>query len=106
MCLRSAEEARRIDESDPPGQILGANVDVERRLVDQIKTLSPPRSRKAAHDELIATWQQRIALLESVYQRLDPADESVVNDLRRASELSVKVSDISTSLETPECGFT
>ncbi len=105
LCLQSAEEARRIEEADPAGQILGVNVDVEQRLVDHIKALTPPRSYKPAHDELVAAWQQRIALLRSVYQRLDPADEAVENDLRRADELAAKVSDIATSFETPECGF-
>jgi hypothetical protein len=105
MCLQSAEEARRIDEADPAGQEIGADVDVEKRLVDQVRTLTPPQRYKAAHDELVATWQQRIALFQSVHQRLDPADEAVENDLRRASELAARISDLSTSLGTPECGF-
>ncbi len=105
LCLQSVEEARRIEEAEPGGQILGANVDVERRLVDRIRALTPPRSHKAVHDELVATWQQRIALLESVYQRLDPADEAVMDDLRRADELALRITDLSTSLGTPECGF-
>jgi hypothetical protein len=105
MCLQSAEEARRIDEADPAGQEIGADADVEKRLVDQVRTLTPPRRYKAAHDELVAAWQQRIALFESVHQRLDPADEAVEDDLRRASELAARISDISTSLGTPECGF-
>jgi hypothetical protein len=53
----------------------------------------------------VATWQQRIALLQSVYQRLDPADEAVVDDLRRADELAARVTELATSLGTPECGF-
>jgi hypothetical protein len=105
ICLRSAEEERRIEEADPTGQILGVNVDVEQRILDQIEELDPPRNYRAAHDELVASWQQRIALLESVYQRLDPADEAVPDDLRRADELGAQISDIAESLGTPECGF-
>jgi hypothetical protein len=33
---------------------------------------------------------QRIARLRSVYQRLDPADEGVPEDLRRADELVIR----------------
>ena len=65
----------------------------------------PIRDAAAAHDELVASWQERIALLESVYQRLDPADEAVPGDLRRPDELAAQVSDIGESLGTPECGL-
>ena len=85
--------------------MLGVDVDVEKRLVDRIRALTPPRSHTSIHDELVATWQQRIALLESVYRRLDPADEAVKNDLRRADELALRITDLATSLGTPECGF-
>jgi hypothetical protein len=105
ICLQSAEEARRIEEADPRGQTLGVNLDFEKRLVDQIKTLVPPPSYKAVHDEMVASWQQRIALLESVYQQLDSADEGVPDDLRRADELAARVSEITETLGNPECGF-
>jgi hypothetical protein len=104
-CLQSAEEARRIEEAEPGGQILGVNIDVEQRLVEGIKALAPPRSLETLHDELVATWEQRLALLTSLYERLDPADDSVVGDLERASQLTTRISELATSLDTPECGF-
>jgi hypothetical protein len=105
MCLQSDEEARRIEEANPTGQLLGAAIDVEQRLVDHIEQLTPPPSYESAHEELVATWQQRIALLDAAYRQLDPAEETVEEDLRRAGELSAKVTEMSTSLGVPECGF-
>src|SRR6478752_3339232 len=71
LCLDSDEEARRIEKTNPQNTVLGVNVDVEKRLVDKIRQVVPPASLKSAHDDLLAAWDQRIALLEAVYQELD-----------------------------------
>lgn len=105
MCLQSNEEAGRIEETNPTGPLEYAALDVEMRLLEHIEQLAPPRSYQHAHEALVATWQQRIALLQDAYPRLDHADETVQDEVRRAEELSAKVTEISTSLGAPECGF-
>jgi hypothetical protein len=105
LCLQSDEEGRRIEEAEPSGPVLGAAIDIERRLVDRIEALDPPASYRSAHDELVATWRQRIALLESAYQKLAAGDTDVAGDLGRADELAATVTEKSTALGAPECAF-
>jgi len=105
LCLDTDEEARRIEEANPQNSVLGPNVSLEQREVDRVKMLNPPNSLRSIHEDLVGTWERRLTLLDSVYRRLDRPDDTVESDLGAASELAVRLTELSKSLGVPECRF-
>jgi hypothetical protein len=109
-CVDADEEAQRIAETEPANTVFGANINVERHLVDRLRGLVPPKSLRAAHDDLIGTWDRRLAILDSIYLKLrrpdtDVQDADVQADLAVATELAAKVTELSKSVDVPQCGF-
>ena len=104
-CLDADDEAQRIIDIEPENTAFGANVNVERHLVDRLRRLVPPKLLRATHDDLIGTWDRRVAMLDSVYKKLGRPDADVETDLATAAELAAKITELTTSAGVPECGF-
>lgn len=104
-CLAATDEAGRILESEPQGSVFGINAVVERRVVDALRVMVPPDSLRSVHDELLAAWDRRVVLLESLYPRLDRGDATAMDDLQVAADMATTISEVTTSLGVGECAF-
>ena len=106
VCSAAKEKARRIEESKPTDTVLGALLNIEQDEVDQVRRLAPPAGLKSAHDDLLALWQRRISLLESVYRRLpqiNDNDNELRSSLAAADKMAGELGKLFTSLGVPEC---
>ena len=106
VCSAAKEKARRIEESKPTDTVLGALLNIEQDEVDQAGRLAPPAGLKSAHDDLLALWQRRISLLESVYRRLpqiNDNDNELRSSLAAADKMAGELGKLFTSLGVPEC---
>ena len=104
-CLDADDEAQRIVDTDPANTVFGVNVNVERHLVDRVRRLVPPKSLRAIHDDLVGTWDRRLAMLDSVYTKLGKPGTDYEAALASATELANRVTELSATLGVPECGF-
>lgn len=105
VCLDAEEDGRRVEDANPQDTVLGSNISVEQRLIERAKVLNPPSTLRSIHEDLIATSERRLTLLDSVYRRLDRPDDRVESDLKAATGLAVRLTELSKSLGVPECGF-
>jgi len=111
VCSAAKEKARRIEELKPTDTVLGALLNsallnIEQDEVDQAGRLAPPAGLKSAHDDLLALWQRRISLLESVYRRLpqiNDNDNELRSSLAAADKMAGELGKLFTSLSVPEC---
>ena len=106
VCSAAKEKARRIEELKPTDTVLGALLNIEQDEVDQAGRLAPPAGLKSAHDDMLALWQRRISLLESVYRRLpqiNDNDNELRSSLAAADKMAGELGKLFTSLSVPEC---
>ena len=105
ICTAANEDARRIEEASPQGSVLGAALGVEQKMVNDIQAVRPPNSLMGMHNELLATWQRRISLLDSIYRRAAAPDDRLDTDLDAADALADKITELAARLGVPECSF-
>jgi hypothetical protein len=104
-CSDALEKGQRLSKLRARETVLGAAVKVEEEELEEISNLQPPEELQALHRDMVSIWQQRISLLESVYQRLPgEANESeLAAQLMAADQLADELAEFFKTLDLPEC---
>ncbi len=104
ICLEGKEEARRLEDLEAQETLLGPAIEIEAAEVRQIRGLIPPRDLRRTHDEMLAVWERRVSLLESLYRRQDElAAEEFTTQIITTDELAEDLTRYFESLQVPEC---
>ena len=107
--LRDAEEVKQA-EGDRP--VFGPVVQLERRTVDKIEALTPPKTLQEDHQGVVHHWARRLSLLSFYWNRVrkesdDPAFLGKFRrQMKRVDALGQQIQQRFVALRvTPECSL-
>jgi hypothetical protein len=104
ICSEASVNAQRIVESQPKKTVLGPEITIEQYEVSAIGRLVPPNKLASTNAEIVAVWNRRISLLESIDIRLAQLSNSQLAAAdKETDQLAVKLNKIFRTLDVPEC---
>jgi phosphate/sulfate permease len=105
ICADAGEKAKRLQQLHTPGTLLGADLKNDEETVNHLKSLRPPPSLKKDHDEIVATWERRNILMESIYSHMREYKNAseLTEALAKPSALMEQVGNIFEHLGLAEC---